>query len=169
MTQYPFENELPAPKTFVDAKNRKWFPRVDGLVMRDFDARLDGQGGGIFQLIFDMLGDLSPKDLQKGKEVDINPGRIWAIARRIFGRIENLQFLLYKACREDDRLTGRKPKVTYDDFCEGFTGRALRDAITCAMELMLDYFPDVEETEGKQADPFGGKRGLGAKFTGARR
>jgi hypothetical protein len=159
------------PMIWRDSKGRDWTPRIDGRVLRDFDR---ATGGGFFGLMFDLLSDLDPEEVVKedGEGATLALPTVIRLSKAIFGKIEHLQILLYEACRGDRRLTpglyGMIPaKVSFDDFCEGFDGDALADAMKTAIILLLDFFPEAsgEGFDAAKDKPSDFLRGRGSRST----
>ena len=140
---------------YTDAEGREWAPRVDGRVVRNLDARLER---GFFAVMLDLMDDAG----LGGRDVAISNQAIIGMAKTLFGKIENVIFLLYDGCKGYPRLEGRKPQVSWDDFCAAFRGKAVLDGIKTAMILLVEFFPKPDDVEMDKAAGSDFLRGLGA-------
>lgn len=142
------EKKKEAVVTFRDAAGREWHPKVTARVIRDFEKVA---GIGLFEAIFDTF-------IEEGLDkVEPSDEQVFKMAKKLFGHIGNLTFLLYQSCcvskggpfaAVDEFLK----EVSYDDFCQAITKNEIDDAIAAAVAAIFGFFPSLafmNEGEGE--------------------
>jgi len=127
------EEKKDAVVTFRDAKGREWHPKVTARVIRDFEKVA---GIGLFEAIFDSF-------IEKGLDkIEPTDDQVFQMAKKLFGRIGNLTYLLYQSCCNSAGNAYSAPvdeflkEVSYDDFCQAITKNEIDDAIAA-------FFPSL--------------------------
>jgi hypothetical protein len=140
---------------FQDSRGRVWRPVVTARVIRDFEKV---SGIGVFEAAFSAV-----QSVQDGGE--ITDADVLGMAKRLFGHIGNLTFLLYEACRTssgsvvhvstDGDFEQKVEEVGYDDFCDAIGKEQVEMALACAVSALFQFFPTFDEKAGgaKSSDP----------------
>lgn len=142
---------------FVDAKKRKWCPRVTGRVLVEFEKL---SGIAMFEAIFDLL--MSKKDDEASN------AEILGLIKKLFGSLHGLMRLLYESCRTGPKrvvIGPRGQEVEFDDFCEAIDESCITEAMKAATEALLKFFP---EPKGEDEAPFEESQGPGPGKTSTR-
>ena len=136
--------------TFRDAKGREWHPKVTARVIRDFEKVA---GIGLFEAVFDVFVETGFSNNEAGENVQVTERQIFSMAKKIFGHIGNLTFLLYESCRgtrgnDPSLVTDEfKQAVSYDDFCQAIEKDQVSDAIVSSLTALFEFFPELSGSD----------------------
>jgi len=147
---------------FTDALGRVWRPKVTARVIRDFEEKT---GRGLLEGVADAI---LKNDVGDFTEADGNKKMAEAmlkIGTDIFGHVGNISYLLFESCNPEtigeergvfytDAEKGKQEVVSYNDFCEAITKTEIALAMTTAINILLDFFPQAKAEGGdrKRAD-----------------
>lgn len=157
---------------FRDGKGRLWTPHMDCRVARDFEKIA---GYGLFEAITDALEPAS------GAEADTDTlaqyeAKVYKLCRGMFGKLDNILFLLYESCRPGGDPTatpralepgangkeGNLVEVSYDEFCASVPGDLVDGLMKAALILIMEFFPKPDDARKGAVDeerPFGNMSG----------
>lgn len=144
---------------FTDAKGRTWHPRVTARVLRDFEQQT---GIGVFDAVFQIAAaipaDIGATDPKTGMPTALPASSYFEVAGKLFGKVGNVLYLLYEACRPfsagalADPFTllesGEKVPVSRDDFYDAIGKEQIGPALNAAMASFLEFFPQLDDTTG---------------------
>ena len=138
-------DETVALQTFTDKHGKAWTPKVTLRAVAEFERRT---GIGLFEAVFQTLSETPSED-------KVSLQRMSGLVSGFFGKLEHLTYFLWESCRyEAERILGDSGDgpMTFDDFADRIEGPQLFEAVACAINALVAFFPEPRPEEEEEED-----------------
>ncbi|RKZ99085.1 MAG: hypothetical protein DRQ46_00215 [Gammaproteobacteria bacterium] len=132
---------------FTDAKGRKWLPKVTVNTIRRFEDRTGV--GTIEAFVKGMTAAADFEEKNAGIEIDSfteASNRIIEMSVPVWGNVGHLAIFLYESCGVE------KHGLSLDDFCEAIESDQILQAMQCALNALVSFFPEPSEASKAKAE-----------------
>jgi len=132
---------------FIDAKGRKWLPKVTVNTIRKFEDRTGV--GTIEAFVKGMTAAANFEERNADKEIDSYTeasNRIIEMSVPVWGNVGHLAIFLYESCGVESH------EVSLDDFCESIQQEQILQAMQCALHALVSFFPEPSDDSKEKAE-----------------